>query len=88
MSRLDSWLFSWLNSLFSRLAGRNWREIATAPFDRAVELAVIDGKIGVLPCFGLRRGDDWLDAETLRPLKVTATHWRFARAAFPPISCC
>ena len=79
---------SWLNSLFSRLSGADWREIATAPFDRAVELAVIDGKIGVLPIFGLRHGDDWLDAETLRPIKVRATHWRFARAAILPVSCC
>ena len=88
MSWLNSSLTSGLNSLLTRLAGGDWREIATAPFDCAVELAVIDGKIGVLPFFGLRHGDDWLDAETLRPLKVTATYWRFARAAFPPISCC
>jgi hypothetical protein len=79
---------TWLATLFSRLAGTSWREIATAPFDRAVELAVIDGKIGVLPFFCLRHGDDWLEAETLRPVKVTATHWRFARHAILPIACC
>ena len=79
---------TWLATLFSRLAGTNWREIATAPFGRAVELAVIDGKIGVLPFFCLRHGDDWLEAETLRPVKVTATHWRFARCPFFPMACC
>jgi hypothetical protein len=81
-------VMSWLNSFFLRLAGRDWRDIATVPFDRAVELAVIDGKVGVLPFFCLRHGDDWLEAETLRPVTVMATHWRFARGAVLPMGCC
>jgi hypothetical protein len=78
----------WLNSFLSRLAGTDWRDITTAPVDRAIELAVIDGKVGVLPFFCLRHGDDWLDAETLRPVRVAATHWRFARPAVFPMACC
>ena len=34
-----------------------WREIATVPFDRAVELAVIDRDISVLSISCLRHGD-------------------------------
>ena len=65
-----------------------WRDIATAPFDRAIELAVIDGDIGVLgyPC--LRHGDAWFDAQTLRPVSVAATHWRYLQPAIVPVSCC
>jgi hypothetical protein len=78
----------WLRSLLSRLAGTDWRNIATAPFDRPIERAVIDSKIGVFPNFCLCHGNDWFDAETLRPVRVTATHPRFARAAVFPKSCC
>lgn len=48
---------NWVTALLSRLVGASeWRDIATAPFDSAIELAVIDGDIGVLgyPC--LRHG--------------------------------
>jgi len=47
----------------------------------------MDGNVGVLVrC--VRHGDGWLDAETLRPIKITATHWRFRPPAFLPMSCC
>jgi hypothetical protein len=65
---------NWVTALLSRLVGApEWRDIATAAFDSAIELAVIDGDIGVLgyPC--LRHGDAWFDAETLRPVSVAAT---------------
>lgn len=65
-----------------------WREIATAPFDRELELAVIDGAVRRTGVFCLRQGDDWLDAETLRPINVTATHWRFRWPLIFPYSCC
>ena len=76
-----------LAALLSRfVSASEWRDIATAPFDREIELAVIDGNAGVLRC--VRHGDRWLDAETLRPIQVTATHWRFRPLAFVPMSCC
>lgn len=75
-------------ALLSCLLRNEWREIATAPFDREIEVAIIDEHINVPggPC--LRHGDCWLDAETLRPVKVTATHWRYRRTAMLPMSCC
>ena len=40
---------NWITAFLSRIANAPaWRDIATAPFDRAIELAVIDGEIGVL----------------------------------------
>jgi hypothetical protein len=40
---------NWVTAFLSRIANAPaWRDIATAPFDRAIELAVIDGEIGVL----------------------------------------
>ena len=80
---------SWLSSLMSRFTSASeWREIETAPFDRELELAVIDGRVGVLDFCGIRHGDGWLDAETLKPADVAATHWRFRRPDFFPMSCC
>jgi hypothetical protein len=77
----------WLITLLSRLVtASEWQDIASAPFDREIELAVIDDNIDVLRC--VRHGDGWLDAETLRPIKITATHWRFRPPAFLPMSCC
>jgi hypothetical protein len=65
-----------------------WRDIETAPFDRELELAVIDGDIRTVRGFCLRHGEDWFDAETLRPIKVTATHWRSPWPVIFPVSCC
>ena len=78
-----------LAALLSRLmCTLEWREIATAPFDREIELAVINDHVDLLQGTCLRRGNDWLDAETLRPLTVTATHWRYRRPIVLPMSCC
>ena len=81
MNRLAAFLTRLLHAL-------EWRKIATAPFDREIELAVIDGTVGVVdgPC--LRHGDGWLDARTLMPVTVRATHWRYRRPAVLPMSCC
>ena len=65
-----------------------WRDIETAPFDRELELGVIDGEIRTVGGFCLRHGDDWLDAETLKPVQVTATHWRSRWPVIFPVSCC
>ena len=77
-----------LRSLLSRLLRNEWREIASAPFDREIEVAFIERDVNVpgSPC--LRHGNGWLDAETLRPIKVTATHWRYRRLPMLPMSCC
>jgi hypothetical protein len=36
----------------------------------------------------LRHGDGWLDTETLRPVEITATHWRYRPPPIQPMSCC
>lgn len=79
-----------LISFLSRLVCTSqWRDIATAPFDREIELAaVIDGEVGVLGASYFRHGDAWLNAETLKPVAVVATHWRFRRSAVLPVTCC
>jgi hypothetical protein len=77
-----------LAALLSSLLHNEWREIASAPFDREIEVAVIDGDINVHGISCLRHGDGWLDSETMRPTKVTATHWRYGRRAMLPIGCC
>jgi hypothetical protein len=82
------WLGARLSSFLSRLAGRGWREIATAPFDRAIELAVIDGDVGVPTACCIRHGEGFLDAETLRPVDIAATHWRYRQTMIFPVSCC
>ena len=75
--------------LLSRLfSAPEWREIATAPFDREIELAVIGDHVGLLEGSCLRHGEGWLDAETLRPMQMTATHWRYRRLLMLPMSCC
>jgi hypothetical protein len=54
-----------------------WQPISTAPFDRDLELAVIDrGEIHALvfPCRHILGG--WVHAETKRRIEVYPTHWR------------
>ena len=78
-----------ITALLSRLLrAEQWREIASAPYDREIELAVIGNDVSVLDGSCLRHGDTWLDAETLRPVTVSATHWRYRQPAMPPMSCC
>lgn len=80
---------AWFSSFLSHFASAaEWREIATAPFDRALELAVLDNGVGVLDFCCIRHGDGWIDAETLKPVDVAATHWRFRRPEFFLVSCC
>ncbi|AMN45013.1 hypothetical protein [Rhodoplanes sp. Z2-YC6860] len=55
----------------------DWHPIATAPFDRDLELAVVehgDAHALVVRCRRLRHG--WANAETGKPLDVNPTHWR------------
>jgi hypothetical protein len=54
-----------------------WQVISTAPFDRDLELAVIDGDgphALVFPCRRVLGG--WTKAETKERIDVRATHWR------------
>jgi hypothetical protein len=54
-----------------------WQDASTAPFDRDLELAVID-KAGthalIFPC--RRTFGGWIDAKTKQRLNVEPTHWR------------
>jgi len=78
-----------LTAALSRFFNRSgWRGIETARFDREIDLAVIDGNTELLGICCIRHADDWLDAETLKPIKVTATHWRFRWPLIFPVSCC
>lgn len=55
-----------------------WQPISTAPYDRDLELAVInrDGEhVLVFPCRRTEM-DIWIDAETRRRIEVQPTHWR------------
>jgi hypothetical protein len=55
----------------------DWQRIATAPFDRDLELAVIDAQGAytlVFPCRRFLRG--WINVETNLPVDVHPTHWR------------
>jgi hypothetical protein len=54
-----------------------WQPIATAPFDRDLELAVInyDGVHALaFPC--RRILGSWMNAETKKRIDVKPTHWR------------
>jgi hypothetical protein len=55
----------------------DWQGIATAPFDRDLELAVLDADGAhalVFPCRRVLRG--WVEAKTAVPVNVHPTHWR------------
>lgn len=54
-----------------------WQPIATAPFDRDLELAVLEAgetHALVFPCRRAPAG--WLRSATEDPVKVHPTHWR------------
>jgi hypothetical protein len=55
----------------------NWQPINTAPFDRELELAVIDGGDAHVLVFPCRRIDGgWINAGTSRRIEVSPSHWR------------
>lgn len=62
----------------TRLSGSTgWQPVATAPFDRDLELAVISGDEVHALVFACRRAfHGWIDAETEEPIDVEPTHWR------------
>jgi len=55
----------------------DWQPIATAPFDRDIELAVIEQDDPLAVVFACRRTiDGWMNAKTRERLNVRPTHWR------------
>jgi hypothetical protein len=60
-----------------------WQPISTAPFDRDLELAVIDGDgehALVFPCHHIADGG-WIRTATRQRIDVRPTHWREWRSA-------
>jgi len=58
-------------------AADGWQPVASAPFERHLELAVIDGRKShalVFPC--CRVADGWIEARTGRRVDIVPTHWR------------
>jgi len=54
-----------------------WESIATAPFDRKLEVAVFDKDGPHALAFACRRTTSgWINAETKQEVDVRPTHWR------------
>lgn len=54
-----------------------WQDISTAPFDRDLELAVLDAEGPHALVFACRRiVGGWMKAETRERIDVHPTHWR------------
>jgi hypothetical protein len=54
-----------------------WQPIYTAPFDRDLELAVIDGAEAVALLVPSRRAaSGWINARTGKVIDVSPSHWR------------
>jgi hypothetical protein len=54
-----------------------WENISTAPFDRDLEVAVIEGDSLHALVFACRRTlNGWVRAKTRERLTVNPTHWR------------
>jgi hypothetical protein len=54
-----------------------WFKIESVPFERDIEVAVIDfdgPHAVVFPCRRVVGG--WVNAATLRPVEINPTHWR------------
>jgi len=54
-----------------------WQTIATAPFGRDLELAVIElGRVHALVFACQRTADGWVNARTGSRIVIDPTHWR------------
>ncbi|UFX45424.1 hypothetical protein HAP47_0001445 [Bradyrhizobium sp. 41S5] len=63
-----------------------WQTISTAPFDRDLELAVLDDEgthALAFPCRRVLRG--WIKSLTNEPVYVYPTHWRDWRDQVSPL---
>jgi hypothetical protein len=55
----------------------DWQPISTAPFDRDLQLSVIEnGKVYALVFACRRTQAGWIDARTGKSVFVDPTHWR------------
>jgi len=64
-----------------------WERILTAPYDREIELAVIDGDRVHPLVFACRRTPaGWVKATTLERVNVSPTHWRLWQPKSSPFS--
>ena len=71
--------------LKSRLAVDPWLPISSAPFDRELELAVLEhgnAHAVAFPCRRILNG--WINAATKKPIDVFPTHWREWRTSGQP----
>jgi hypothetical protein len=60
-----------------RAAMRDWQPTTTAPFDRDLQLSVIEKEAVYALIFPCRRTPTgWVNAETGKPISVDPTHWR------------
>lgn len=68
------------------MATLSWEPIASAPFDRDLQVAVVEGEdvhALVIRCRRARQG--WVSATTGKPIDVRPTHWReWAQSADSP----
>jgi hypothetical protein len=53
-----------------------WEDISTAPFDRDLELAVIEGRVHQLVFACRRAPGGWINPQTNQRIVVSPTHWR------------
>ena len=61
----------------SKASATDWLPVSSAPFDRDLELAVIDRNGPHTPAFPCRRIlGSWINAETKEGIDVRPTHWR------------
>jgi hypothetical protein len=57
--------------------GQMWKGIGTAPFDRDLELAVVEGDHVHQLVFAVRRTPTgWIKAKSEERVNVNPTHWR------------
>ena len=56
----------------------HWEPIATAPYDRDLEVAVIEGgEVHALAFACRRKPKGWVDVRKGSPLFIRPTHWRY-----------
>lgn len=56
---------------------KTWQPISTAPFDRDLQLAVIEKGEAHALVFACRHTQfGWIDAQTRQKVSVVPTHWR------------
>jgi hypothetical protein len=56
----------------------DWQPIVSAPFDRELQVSVIEeGEVYPLVFACRRTADGWAHAKTGHPVFIRPTHWRF-----------